>query len=546
MKKIALLGLSISLACSSFSQQQTVGLFQNTPEAMDAYTLFAPMSDTMTYLIDNCGEKVHSWVSSYRPAASVYLLENGNLLRTRSANKPNFSTGGSGGEIEILDWDGNVIWEYELATDSSCSHHDIQPLPNGNILAIMWEAFSMGKAIHAGREMVGSELWSEKIVEIEPDIANGGGKIVWEWRAWDHLVQEYDNTKPNYGVVANSPHRINLNYSPINPSAKDWLHFNSVAYNEKLDQIVISVHSFSELWVIDHSTTTAEAASSFGGKQLKGGDILYRWGNPAAYDQGSMADQKLFRQHDVHWIDETFKDGGKLIVFNNQAGEPMDYSQVNIIATPVDTSGAYTLNGSTYGPGSFDWTYQADTATNFFSGIISGASRLKNGNTLMCEGVPGRFTEVDENGKTVWQYVNPVTNNGPVAQGTPPIQNMVFRCHKYPAYYPAFKGKTLTQQGYLESGSTFSCQLYPNSVSPIAELQNIRVYPNPFNSEVKIQAQESIESVSVYSSLGQQVFFKTEVDSDTKLDLSHLEKGTYFLIIRNTRGGLIKERITKF
>jgi hypothetical protein len=79
---------------------------------------------------------------------------------------------------------------------------------------------------------------------------------------------------------------------------------NSVSYNAKLDQILISVRSFNEFWIIDHSVTTKEAAGHTGGRSGKGGDLLYRWGNPSAYRAGKTSDQKLFAQHDAHWIPE--------------------------------------------------------------------------------------------------------------------------------------------------------------------------------------------------------------------------------------------------
>ena len=66
---------------------------------------------------------------------------------------------------------------------------------------------------------------------------------------------------------------------------------NSVAYHPELDQIVLSVLGFSEIWIIDHGTTTAEAAGHTGGRSGKGGDLLYRWGNPRAYRAGSAVDQ---------------------------------------------------------------------------------------------------------------------------------------------------------------------------------------------------------------------------------------------------------------
>ena len=71
-----------------------------------------------------------------------------------------------------------------------------------------------------------------------------------------------------------------LGYVPADASVEDlesdFLHVNSVAYNERLDQIAISVPEYGEIWILDHSTTTQEAAGSEGGRQGRGGDLLYR------------------------------------------------------------------------------------------------------------------------------------------------------------------------------------------------------------------------------------------------------------------------------
>jgi len=237
------------------------------------------------------------------PGLSVYLLEDGSLLRTCRISNSIFSGGGSGGRVEKKDWNNNLLWSYDFSSSAYYQHHDIEPMPNGNILVLCWEYKSLIDVILSGRDpssLADNELWPSYILEVQPQ-GNNGINIVWEWHLWDHLVQEFDPSKPNYGIVANHPELLDINFYKGN-GKKDWLHCNSIDYNQQLDQIVIGSKTLNEFYIIDHSTTTAEAATHSGGNSGKGGDILYRWGNPESYNNGTATDQKLFGQHNVHWI----------------------------------------------------------------------------------------------------------------------------------------------------------------------------------------------------------------------------------------------------
>ncbi|MBU0497764.1 MAG: aryl-sulfate sulfotransferase, partial [Candidatus Thermoplasmatota archaeon] len=276
----------------------------------NSYILFSPMLSTTTYLINQDTTVIHRWESNYIPRCSVYLLEDGSILRPAyvSAN-PVFICGGVGGGVEIIDWYSQVLWQFEYTTSNYCLHHDVEILPNGNILMIAWERKSASEAIAAGRNpdlLAFGELWPDHIIEVQPT-GQEGGTIVWEWHIWDHLIQDYDPIRPNYGVVSDHPELINLNYGDADA---DWNHVNSIDYNEKLDQILLSVHDFGEIWVIDHSTTTTEAAGHSGGLYGRGGDILYRWGNPQAYRAGTPAQQQFYSQHDAQWIPEDYPGAG--------------------------------------------------------------------------------------------------------------------------------------------------------------------------------------------------------------------------------------------
>jgi len=445
------------------SREQTVGLFKNSPKAFPGYTLFAPKHHTLIYLMDNDGRAVHSWKSEYEPGQSVYLLENGHLLHCCFTRNRGFTRGGEGGRLEEFDWDGNLVWEFEYSTDQYLSHHDVKPLPNGNVLMLAVEKKTYEECIAAGfdpRMMRDNQIFPEYFIEVEPTRPKGG-KIVWEWHVWDHLIQDNDPTKDNYGDVAAHPELIDVDCNGRAVPAF-WNHGNSIAYNAKLDQIVLSARGCNEIWVVDHSTTTEEARGHTGGRSGKGGDLLYRWGNPAAYGRGARDDRQLFQQHDAQWIPDGYPGAGNILIFNN--GLDRGYSTVVQIVPPMDERGNYRIApGKAFGPEKPAWTYQADNPTDFYSSEISGAHRLPNGNTLICAGVRGTFFEVTQDGEAVWEYVNPVVSYGILAQGEKSgldhrghNWNAVFKIHRYPVDYPGLAGKDLTPVGPIEQPASMA------------------------------------------------------------------------------------------
>jgi hypothetical protein len=453
------------------------GLRVKTAGVTPGYVLFSPLLSGTTYLIDEDGKVVHTWESDYAPFGSVHLLDNGNLLRT--ARQPvieTFKGGGQGGRIQEFTWDGKLVWEFVYATPEHLLHHDIEVLPNGNILGIAWESKTVKQAQQAGRraELLPEKgLWPDKIVEIEPTRPEGG-RVVWEWHMWDHLIQDYDKKAANFGDPAAKPWRININgdgklreidpaeleqlkalgYVPDDADAKDLssdlLHTNAIAYNPALDQIVVSTPRFNEIWVIDHSTTTQQAAASSGGKGGRGGDLLYRWGNPKTYGRGVEADQKLFGQHDVRWIPEGRPGAGHLTVFNNGLEGPEGkFSAVIEIETPVNADGRYELPESgPFGPAEPVWSYMAPDKVSFLSPFISGAERLANGNTMICAGAPGRFLEVTAGGEIVWEYWTLFSGNlrmpdGGLPQPVGKDTYAIFRATKIPTGHPGLAGREL-------------------------------------------------------------------------------------------------------
>jgi hypothetical protein len=426
------IGLVMALSGSGRDDERKTGVRVSGAGAFDGYTLVAPSESTTTYLIDLDGEVVHDWKASAKPGLQVELLDNGQLLRpAKTDRKTPFSGGnGWGGVIELLDWDGERVWSYDYASNKNLQHHDVEALPNGNLLLLAWEYITEADALAAGRDpklLTDGELWPEHVVEIDP----GSNEIVWEWRSWDHLVQNHDPSLPSFGDPSTTPGRIDLNYV-TDGGANDWMHANSVAYDPELDQIVISVRSFHEIWIIDHSITTEQARGP-------AGDLLFRWGNPAAHGKGEASPRMLFGQHDAEWIAPGLDGAGRISVFNNGTLY-RPYSTIDEIE-PVMNGRSYVLGDD----GMFAarvarvvWPREPDPT--FFAHHTSGAQRLPNGNTLIADGPRGVVFEVTPAGERVWEFVNPFFDRRAqvieVSEQEVFKRRRLFRAERYAPDYP--------------------------------------------------------------------------------------------------------------
>lgn len=329
------------------------------------------------------------------PGNTAYLLSDGHLLRAGKAMGEGLSAGGEGGVVEGFDWDGQLIWSFRYSDSHHRQHHDAIKLPNGNVLMVAWESKSAEEAIAAGRDprlLTQAALWPDTLIEVKP-VGIDSGTIVWEWHAWDHLIQDFDPTRDNFGDVAGNPQLI---------------------------------------------------------------DLLYRHGNPLAYRAGAGSDQSLFGQHNPSWIPAGRPGAGNLLVFNNGRGRPGGaYSTVEELIAPLASDGSYGLsNGSAADPTETAWIYPAGPDARFYAENVSGAQRLPNGNTLFCQGPAGVISEVTPEGIKVWEYVNPVTTDGVLTQGDAPVpRNLVFRAYRYEPKFPGLSGRDLTPQGTIELNS---------------------------------------------------------------------------------------------
>ncbi|MBQ4914099.1 aryl-sulfate sulfotransferase [Maribacter sp. MMG018] len=357
--------------------------FYNKDLAEDHYILVNDALSNRVYLMDKSANIVYEWPLDERNIGNdVLLLEDGTLLASLQADNPEILFGGFGGKIQIIAKNGEALWDFTYSNSEYRSHHDVELLPNGNILAIAWEKMPEAEALENGSKY-GTDLYPESIIEIDPNT----NTITWQWHAKDHLIQDYDSSKLNYGVIENNPQLINLNYYEATDG--NIMHANGIAYDDTNDLIYLSVNYYSEVWVIDHSTTTEEAAGHTNGNFERGGDLIYRFGNPST--QNKEATDRLF--HNNHF--PNLYEEGKMLIFSN--GGDLEQSTVYEFRLPNELS--LQTVPETIDP-EITWSYSNPA---IYSPKVSGAVRLPNGNTLITEGDHGIW-EVTTEGEIVWEF----------------------------------------------------------------------------------------------------------------------------------------------
>lgn len=331
------------------------------------------------YIIDQDDEEVYDFNLNYELGNDGNLLDDGSMVAIAKADSPSIIFGGYGGKFYKQNTDGSIEWEIDYSSENEISHHDVEYLSNGNILFLVWEKIENDDALEIGFN--GSfDIYPEAIIEMNPETE----EIIWEWHMTDHLVQDYDSTKENYGVIADNPNKIDINYNNGQDDG-DITHANGITYDETNDLIYVTVNYYSEVWIIDHSTTTNEAATSTGGTYGLGGDLVYRFGNPETYD--NVGEVTLNRVHYPNLLDD-----GNMLVFANQ----VDAGQSEVIE--FDLPETFTLEAGVDNEPDIVWSF---TDEDLYSAGLSSAVRMDNGNTLICEGFEGTLWEVTEEGEIV-------------------------------------------------------------------------------------------------------------------------------------------------
>lgn len=562
VKHIALLIISVILFNYTQAQQ------------WPGYTLYSNGNATTAYLDDTSNVNIKTWTGlTGGTGYSSHLEPGGTLVRSVKITNSVFNGGGASGRIQKVDYNGNITWSYDHSSNTFYTHHDHCVMPNGNVLLIAYELKSQTQLTAAGgtiTSLSSTGIWPDKIIEVQPTGATTGN-IVWEWHFWDHLVQNVNTSAANYQTsIVDHPELLNINYL----TQKDWLHCNGIDYNPILDQIVISSHNTNEWYVIDHSTTTAEAASHSGGNSGKGGDFLYRWGNPAAYQ--ATGTKYLNVTHDAHWIPEftgvTFTKSGRLTGFNNQ-GVSSSQSCADQITTPYGGNYNYTITpGSAFGPSVYD-----ERTTGFgYTSNEGSVEHYPNGNILVCVSISGKIYEMTPTGAIIYtittgskssqahRYSPCYINNSAPPQPTITLNGndlTTAAATTYQWYYNGVLINGATNQNYTPSQNgvyvvrttdvngcvyVYSRGYMFGTPSKLdvyhSELSSIELFPNPSTGKVYLSLNDNYAYTINVSDMNGKLIMTTTNSSE--LDLGRFNNGIYFITITNPVLGSITKKIT--
>lgn len=354
-------------------------MFYDSQRAYNDVTLFTPKEGEGAWLIDMMGRLVNHWQIPYQPGCDARLLPNGNLLYAgKVATGLLVDLDGAGGILLEVDWDSNVVWEYQ----EPYLHHTFYRTKNGNTFILKWVKVPDDIAVRVKGGFPDSEgdgvMWRDAIQEITAD-----GKVVWEWVAHRHL--EPDVTPD----------------CPVCPRST-WTHANAVS--ELPDgNILVSFMGINTISIIDK----------------KMGDIKWQWGAWTGADRGPG---DLVHQHCP-----TMLDNDNILVFDNgmhTGGFAWGFSRV-IEVNPRNNEIVWKYGGG-------------EIQSEFYSATLGSCQRLPNGNTLICARTTGRIFEVNSSLELVWEFAN----NLPSYESYPAQtrSHMVYSAYRYGMDYSGLKG----------------------------------------------------------------------------------------------------------
>jgi len=563
-------------------------------QQQESYTFCTGSS--YSYLFDTAASTSSAYYQRFSTGSTSYSAHFYHDTIYQTANSKDGEGTKEGGEyskIKKWAWTGNnsvsLVWNYSFG-----GHHDICPLPNGNVLAIINESINLSS--YGGSS---STVSSPVIKEIKPT-GSTSGTVVWEWHLKDHLCQSTNsgNSATYVTNISQHPERFNLNCSTNGGITSDWFHMNGLDYNPTLDQIVMSTHIKNEIYIIDHSTSTAQAATHTGGNSGKGGDFLYRWGSPENYGcttDGNGISVNVI--HDARWVPATNSVWPNYISVFHNGGCSTGHGCI-LHLPPHSTTNSYLYDyiaGSVVGPN----TAVTPTTKTFSVGNMGGCSVLDNGNVLITN--PNVAFYETRNSGTALQTVSIGTVQsdrlkknevfGPwlkasaspttvcvntsltlncAVQTAPVISSPTYTYSwtsvpagsfsstlQNPTFTPTTAG-TYTLQVTVSMSGTFNSATVTTTNTAITtvvvnectevdeysvENKELTIYPNPTTGMINLNEEFTINNnydVKVSNSIGDIVINGKNLD---KVDLSMFNNGIYYLTVKPAEGTVIYKKV---
>ncbi len=380
----------------------------HTDEPCVGYTLLCPGNGS-AFLIDMNKTVIHTWSLHGFPAK---MLPDGSIIGDREVN-----TLDEYKYIAQESWQGNIVWEFHNWTDGwARQHHDFERagnpvgyyapgqdfVENGTTL-VLARSTLMNRSIN-----LLMPLDDEVIYEVDWK----GNLTGYVWRANEHYKEMGFSVWARLGIL----HQI-MPYL-FRSTFQGWLHMNTISElgeNHWFDEgdsrfnprnIILDSRQASFIAIIDRDT----------------GKIVWRVGPD--YSKTTEAGKKLgaiIGPHQAHMIPKGLPGAGNILVFDNGG-----YAGYGILGLPIHYLRFYS-RVLEFDPVTLDlvWVYEKKDQPRFYSDRISGAQRLPNGNTLVCEGSRGRIFEVTPGKTIVWEYVYPGENGNYT-------DNDVYRAYRVP------------------------------------------------------------------------------------------------------------------
>lgn len=427
------------------------------------YTLI-PVGST-TILTDESGKTVKSWTKG---GYNAYLTNSGTLLcQTGSGNAP------ATGYASLVEMDGTT--QKDNALTNSGLHHGHWLMPNGHWLGTVAVKINPKTALaSAGYTGTMTSVWDERIQEWDPVSKT----VVWEWKASDHTSG------------TNHPRKINSNKLF---TSSDPVHINSVVYDSARDLVVMSSHYFNELLVVDHSTTTAQAATSAGGKYGKGGDFLFRWGSTKNYGGTGSAYSDVVHGGGV--VQAGLPGAGNFTLFGNTDNSVKHSRWYEITGKISDTGFVIGANGEFEATLAFD--FYSTSGTFESSGHYGYGQRLANGNTFLTFTNSNKLIEIDAS-KNILDTITVASSGGGGMMG----MGGCIRAIRYPMGHPALVALGLSTAGTTRKSSSakFALTTISNRViaSGLASDSRLRIFDAMGN--LRFQSQASGDRLEISTS----------------------------------------------